>query len=208
MASISHIFSYIRLLLSKRFNAFTCCAACGVLPCPVANRLCISLSLAWPVDIVMLGGLDRPGPGPNLADLRAAMPWARRIFVPAAEAGHFGPEAAILPEGMEMSRLPQVADLAEHFIVLRGRLPGRLLTPLDFFTPNGLPLLFVRADCAQPCFAGVAAGMCKTAAALFAEAVAGDPSLSGPEGYMASWARWAYTNQRGIPVPGHFPEDG
>jgi hypothetical protein len=194
----------VRSLLVKLHPYVSCCASCGELKVPLEGRLCTSLAPEFPVDGVLAGG------GEVRAEaLRRALPWLRRVHVV-----ENGPEAL----------LHAAPDLAEHFFVaFEHSRPERIQSPLDLFTPNGIPLSAARAapelppaEAAWCSFlekcglspgrpASFAAGIhpltreCVTGfASVYAAFLATCPELL-PEPF-AALARWAYAAALSIPA--------
>ena len=202
---VFHIARYFKELLMKRGNAFTCCAACGELPFQPGNRLCVSLTADWPVDIVVSGEapMDKAIPA-----IRRYMSWARRIHVWPGRLKKTGADLAALPEGAEEPYLHQVSTLAENFIVLRATAPPlRACRKLDFFTPNGIPLVFIRQeDAKEPSsFAKSASSRSKTLTGSFAKEAGAESYLGDPEGYAKAFAAWACKSQHAIFAP--YPQE-
>ncbi len=238
----------LRNILLKRHAYFSCCASCGDIRTPVEHRLCASLSPEFPVDVVLLPGGQGIGADAgldaSLAAVREYMPWVRRIWLPEeflakahdkhgacalritarADAGSrwwAGAEQGAFPEHL----LHLADDLADHYIVIRqGGLIRRHLLCLDFFTPNGIPLLFADSPADQ-------AGTEKHSSLLAAMEALGcsvEPSLiplaglysqtrenagdfagvyeqliaeSGLElDYCQALAQWTYANAKAVPL--------
>lgn len=138
------LFSYLRKLATKRSHAFTCCAGCKDLPVPAGNRLCVSMKPRWKVDAVLLGDWSAVELRAAVASAHASMPWLRRIHASSGDIEALGQGVLTLLEGIEEADLHRIKSLAEYFIVFRSA--HLLTTPLlreDFFTPNGLPHLFM-----------------------------------------------------------------
>jgi hypothetical protein len=209
---IGSLFAYLRNLIMKRSQAFTCCAGCEALPAPVGNRLCVSVTPLWEADAVLTTGWSAAELPAAVAAVRAAMPWLRRVHVPYGGMAASGRDVFLLPEGVGEADLHRVESLAEHFLALPpGRLPATPLLPVDFFTPNGLPLLFAAqgGSAEVPNFLPGPAGRTKSLGALFATACAVDPAPDDPRGaadYTLAFARWAYARRHGILAPGPFAE--
>jgi hypothetical protein len=194
---------YLYVLLSKRSKAFTCCAGCNNLAVLPDRRLCVSLAFDQPIDLVLTVGWDALNAKAALSFLRRAMPWLRRIFIPstACEFVDIDKKISALPAGIEEDSLHLAHDLAEHFITLPHTAQEKLsrsLLPLDFFTPNALPLLFAEpggtAD--APRFAFGPAARTKELTLLFSRKWANKPFPNAD--YTLDFARWAYAQQKGI----------
>lgn len=193
---------------------FTYCAACGDLPTPPGNRLCVSLKSNWPLDAVLTGPQDTRSANETVASLRIVMPWLGRIFMPSSAQSPSDMEGiGILATGTDEANLHLVESLAEYFIVLPREAQGAFRQPLlreDFFTPNGLPLLFAKPDgtAKEPLFITGPAGRTKKLTALFAVANAAGPlRMSRNEAeYPLAFARWAYGERYAIPALSPFAE--
>jgi hypothetical protein len=145
--------------------------------------------------------------------LRASMPWIGRLFVPSAMGDATrGTGIDVLPADVDESNLHEVENLAEYFVVLPWE-PGGLLSKSllreDFFTVNGLPLLFAGpgGSAEAPRFLPGPAGRTKSLSALFAEACAVDPILRATRdeaGYAIAFSRWAYAERCGVLAPSPF----
>ncbi|MDR1660715.1 MAG: hypothetical protein LBR94_10365 [Desulfovibrio sp.] len=190
--------------MSGPSDPFTHCASCGELPAPPGNRLCVSIPPDWTADAVLLCGGGEAGSAADAASLRAAMPWLRRIHVEAGADGtdypDWTPDLIMMPDGITEADLPGLESLAEYFIVFRpGRLPANPLLPADFFTPNGIPLLFVQPGdgdaSGPPVFLPGPFCRTKSLARLFAESTEIQPAL---DEYAEVFARWAYAEQHAI----------
>lgn len=196
--------SNLRSMVRKRFRSFSCCAGCDALDVPVGNRLCVSIRPRWKADAVLWGEWPEAELTETVASIRTTMPWLRRIYVQPSGLKSPGQDVHILPKGLEEADLHRVKNLGEHFIVfLPTHLPATPLLPADFFTPNGIPLLFVKpgGSAEAPNFLPYPAGRTKSLCTLFAEAHATDTALAdchGMEKYALAFARWAYTEQHGI----------
>ncbi len=134
--------SPLHALLDRLHPLFTCCASCGEIRHGGRGYLCGSLTPDFAVDGVILSAGDGNGNEQADADsLKHRFPWLRRVHV--AES--------------DWCALP---DLAGHFIVLRGSSQGTASAVpapgkqkpglLDFFTPNGIPLLVVQDRSSLP----------------------------------------------------------
>jgi hypothetical protein len=200
------LFSYLRNLAGKHSQPFTHCASCGELPAPPGNRLCVSIPPDWTADAVLLCGGGEAGSAADAASLRAALPWLRHIHAGPGAAGTNGPartpDFLPLPDGIAEADLPGLESLAECFIVFRpGRVPATPLLPADFFTPNGIPLLFAEQGekTGLPNFADGPFCRTKSLARLFA-----DFSKPAPDEYGKAFARWAYARRHAILAPDLF----
>jgi hypothetical protein len=121
---------FLRNLLVRKHFWFSCCASCGEIKTPLGKRLCASLTPEFPVDAVVAGALD---PAARHA-IRKANPWLRTVFT-----------AADVPHAPQ-DRLPALAHtlpgIAECFLMAKdAAVLSSPLHVLDFFTPNGIPLI-------------------------------------------------------------------
>jgi hypothetical protein len=208
-------FHYLGKLVTKRSKAFTCCAGCDELCVPIGRRFCVSLSMDRPVDIVLTRaeGVSVSPEAPT--SLRASMPWIGRLFVLSAMGDTTrGAVIGVLPADVDESKLHEVEDLAEYFVVLPWE-PGSLLPKSllreDFFTVNGLPLLFAGpgGSAETPRFLPGPASRTKRLSALFADACAVDPILRATRdeaGYTIAFSRWAYAERHGVLAPSPFDD--
>jgi hypothetical protein len=129
------------------------------------------------------------------------MPWVRYMFIQDDAADRVSDKVRLLPKGMDETRLHLVESLAEYFIVLRpGWLPAAPLSRVDFFTPNGIPLLFVETkgqDERNNQFVQTATGRTKTLSAIF-EQSRGGAELPATTQYADALTRFAYAERHGI----------
>ena len=235
----------LRNILMKRHAYFACCASCGDIRTPVEHRLCASLSPDFSVDVVLLPS-EKEGHSDalckaTLGAVRKYMPWTRRIWLPEAYMGkayeRYGvhalrPKAG--PEGEALRRagadrfpehlLHLADDLADYYVVIRdsGVIHHPLLC-LDFFTPNGIPLLFA----GKPADLSVGQERSALLAAMKGQGIAMEPSLvvlstlysqtrenaedfagiyerllnvAGPvPDYCQALAQWSYVSARAVP---------
>jgi hypothetical protein len=126
----SRLSVFLRNLLVRKHFWFSCCASCGEIKTPLGNRLCASLAVDFPVDAVVVGSLDEPA----RRKIRAENPWLRNVIA----AGAFADSPPEL--------LPALAHTAPGLAAcfLAAESAAELTSPLhalDFFTPNGLPLV-------------------------------------------------------------------
>jgi hypothetical protein len=122
---------FLRNFLVRKHFWFSCCASCGEIKTPVGNRLCASLRPDFSVDAV----IRQPGTpdGQALGRVKAYHPWLNNIF--------FAPETE-RPETLHETPGHAQCLPAECFLVAENT--DALCTPsitLDFFTPNGIPLI-------------------------------------------------------------------
>ncbi len=246
----------LRVLLTAVHPAFSCCASCGEIKIPVQGRLCASLTPDFPVDCVILAvssaweGADLTA---SAKAVRNALPFIRRLYIVREPAAAPSGAPAELPADTEIlspASLPRQAEtgmnrgealpveallhvipeVSEHFLVLHAPLspePAQEpLHPLDFFTPNGIPLVslcavavpsprlesFLQAlrreglpaDARLAFTAGLDARTRESAAEflpLYVGAIArqaGDGESGGPD-YSAAFAHWTYAAARAVP---------
>ena len=158
----------LRNFLLKRYAYFSCCASCGDIRIPLENRLCTSLVPDFPVDIVLLSDKEENSSAENLkaalVAVKTYLPWARRIWLsPSQMTTDFETQGvgalrskeeaeALQRERVGQSSLPEyllhlAEGIADYFIVIRsGFIICRPYICLDFFTPNGIPLLFATSQ--------------------------------------------------------------
>ena len=147
----------LRALLDSLHPLFPCCSSCGEIKLRKRRYLCGSLAPAFDVDCVVLapGGKGTNEPGSAAKLIRGRLPWLRRVHVVSGvPVSELSPG---LPLDMPLSGIP---DLAGHFLVMREGLPDIesllssppdcRLTPLDFFTANGIPLLKTHESLTMP----------------------------------------------------------
>lgn len=153
----------LRNVLSRFYPLFSCCASCGEIKVPLGSRLCTSLRPLYDIDAVFLSA--RPD---MVRQARGSAPWPGKLFFVRAQdepapdnlpAGFFSVSEAELGTGKDDSRIPPEALLhtlpllSDNFLVVPAGLPPEGLPhPLDFFTPNGIPLipsLLLREDIAE-----------------------------------------------------------
>lgn len=236
---------FLRNALIKQHPYFSCCASCGEIKTPLADRLCTSLLPGFPVDAVIVPSLNNSLSceelDVSLRSLNEQAPWLRRIYLLAPElpegaveeklsllqpASIFPQNATLPPQGY----LHAVPDLAEHYLVVpAGFQMEQARLVVDFFTPNGIPLLFLQAKetgaepidvnpglgCAleavglflemalRPVLYGIAA-QCKENSAAFLTFAAALPPLEA-ESYPLALAHFAYA--AGRVVPKNTPEN-
>ncbi|MDR0827777.1 MAG: hypothetical protein LBN33_07885 [Desulfovibrio sp.] len=198
---LSNYISYLFELIIKRGNAFTCCAACGELSLPVKKRFCSSLTPEWECDAVLIGNWPREGLRMALRAIELRMPWVRSVFVQADAVDIVSDRIQFLPKGMDEAHLYSVESLAEYFIVMwSGWLPAAPLCRVDFFTPNGLLLLFVDTEEQEIQgynFVQLAAGRTKTLSAIFEQSRRG-MELPAATKYAEALTGFAYAERYGI----------
>ncbi len=232
MSLLRPVSIFLRNFLVKQHPYFSCCASCGEIKTPLEGRLCASLSPNFSVDAVILPPLaEHPRVLPDLqATLKAALsirnqaPWLGKILLirpDAAEITRALPEQAgirpLAPEAVPAGALPglplearvyALPDLAEYFLVIDGNACfTRKQHPLDFFTPNGIPLLTRErlstpeaAVAAYPQTREIAARFAASPAASEAPAIAHAPAAAAAF-YRARLARWSFEQGLAIVTP-------
>ena len=156
----------LRNTLIKQHPYFSCCASCGEIRTPLANRLCASLVPNFPVDGLIVPQVNTLPVAEELSlatqSLKQHAPWLRRIYLVAEAVAEFR-----LPAGLallspasfcpEQTGLPPqawlhtVPELAEQYLVVPAKsIPEQPLHPLDFFTPNGIPLVMLSNSASLP----------------------------------------------------------
>ncbi|MDR2124226.1 MAG: hypothetical protein LBP38_04490 [Desulfovibrio sp.] len=215
--SLSRSFSiFLRNALVKQHPWFSCCASCGEITTPLAGRLCASLAPAFPVDAVLLDAAAE-----TARQLRRRQPWLRRIFADGDAGLQAAPEttrftAAELNSaaGDSTAKLPAVAllhllpDIAEHYLVVRepDAMPAAARIA-DFFTPNGIPLLYCREDIPLRAWPDACTGhgchaQTRQNSVDFLSSPTGRTGGAlNARGYAAALFRWTYAEARAVPVP-------
>ncbi|MDL2316795.1 hypothetical protein LJC59_06930 [Desulfovibrio sp. OttesenSCG-928-A18] len=147
---------FLRNFLVKQHPYFSCCASCGEIRTPLEGRLCTSLDPDFPVDAVLLCAEKAEE---QTARLRHLAPWLRSVYVYSPQADgnphtdrnrrkHRQPvpfsldvrdkDRALPPDAL----LHKLTELSEQYLIIHGlRSYPRALHALDFFTPNGIPLV-------------------------------------------------------------------
>ena len=153
--------SFIQNQLTRHHRLFSCCASCDEIKAPLRHYLCASLEPAFPVDALWMPE-ERRSPqevASCVRQLRQSAPWLRQVIclVPGALRPTMALQVqeALFPEseelyafaranGMVPTALPhRVQALAEHYLLLKtGTIPSGRYSVLDFFTPNGIPLVY------------------------------------------------------------------
>jgi hypothetical protein len=211
---------FLRSVLVQQHPWFSCCASCGEIGSPPGNRLCASLTPDFHVDAVLP---DTAAGTEGVRILRRRAPRLCRIFVegetePAAAPGIKRFTAAELVAGVDNVpaeySLPTVAllhlltDLTEQYLVVME--PETVPTGArvaDFFTPNGIPLIYCREDvslneqtnaCAGcGCFAQTR----QNSADFLSVILEGKQTEIKACDYAAALFRWTYAEARAVPVP-------
>lgn len=159
MSLLRPISIFLRNFLIKQHPYFSCCASCGEIKTPLSGRLCTSLLPDFPVDAVIIpaegSALSLEEAALTLHSLKTHAPWLRRIHLLAAELPgdltdeklYLLPPASIVPQNATMppqGYLHMAADLAEYYLVITaGKQVEHESLAVDYFTPNGIPLLFL-----------------------------------------------------------------
>ena len=185
------------------------------------NRLCASLAFPFDVDAVIVCG-EHEEAATRIAALERHCSWLRHIVVVCSAAtaapsaarnervrsvrpNEFMPAAAAFGPEAYCQDIPGISDY--FLIVPSGSEPRRDLLPLDFFTPNGIPLLRLRKTQDEPGIIdsyalapGIMAQTRENAAAFLRENDATAPC--GNAGYFAAAAGQAFAAGRVVPVKG------
>ena len=218
MSLLRPISIFLRNALVKQHPYFSCCASCGEITTPLESRLCASLAFIHPVDAVILSN-DATSVR-TAASLKRHCPWLRYIFSISNEGttapditrtGHirhipteaFSPTDSLFGPEAHCHNIP---GISEYFLIVPpGYSPERNLLPLDFFTPNGIPLIRLRkidGDCGSingcAWLPGIIAQTRENAAAFLMEAE--KTSQSGTTEYYDDVARWAFHTGRAVPA--------
>lgn len=158
MSILRPVAIFLRNALVKQHPYFSCCASCGEIKTPLEGRLCASLSCSFQVDAVVLASSEEH----DEARIRRVLdaldkhcPWLRRIFLIKSGASSFAfinseRVATLAADDFTPGDSPfgpaahvhEAPGLGEYYLVLSPeQAPVRNLLPLDFYTPNGIPLL-------------------------------------------------------------------
>ena len=156
----------LRNTLIKQHPYFSCCASCGEIRTPLANRLCASLVPNFPVDGLLVQQANTLPVAEEISlatqNLKKYAPWLRRIYLvaealpetslPAGLAllppSSFCPEQTGLPPQAWLHTVPELAE--QYLAVPPETIPEQPLHPLDFFTPNGIPLVMLNNSTSLP----------------------------------------------------------
>jgi hypothetical protein len=221
MSILRPVSVFLRNALVKQHPYFSCCASCGEIKTPLQNRLCASLTFPFVIDAVVTDNDNKAVAG-SLNALGRHCPWIRCLYivlrgtvagsgVPQTEHVRFirtdefmPPESSFGPEAY----FHAIPGISEYFLIVPpGCRPERDLLPLDFFTPNGIPLLRLRktedgtgvVDGCAP-VPGIMAQTVENAAAFLQDAEATAARASA--GYYTEAARWAMTAGKVVPAEG------
>lgn len=240
---------FLRNIMVRFYPLFSCCASCGEIREPMGRRLCTSLSPGFDIDMVYSGIPASAIAGVSEAT-RTSMPWLRKLFFihngtkdfpDTIPTGSFiltdmdiataNGKAALPAELPAESRLHALPQLSNYYIVCHSAItPGTTTkSPLDFYTPNGIPLipadaladgigeLLTTADpttMLQERQEAFLTDGCVAAAAVYAQtrenssaflaSLADSPAQMpcSPGGYSVLLRQWAFLTGRAIPVPG------
>ncbi len=219
---------FIREFLVKQHPYFSCCASCGEIKVPLANRLCTSLAISFPIDIVLLpfAASSIPQPyaraetplAPSLKaeqvaacteNLQRHAPWVRTIFVIHTEDTPF-----LLPQN------PQIQQMALRSLLPEGRgepaaylhsvaaLSEHYLVLYGLSSPQTelLPLDFFTPNGLPKLHlkkqqTGQHGGLYPQTKEDSSDFMASEQAL-GMQGkpYFDSYTEWAYTERRIVPV--------
>lgn len=220
MALLRPFALWLRKRLTELHRYSVCCASCGEVRVPLGDRLCTSLAPFFSADAVLLTPGTIPA-GNELTALREKLAWAATLWVQTPP----GREECVQGRGLRGFSLDRgtalapvegllhtLQGLAEHYLVLREpRACDPDSQPLDYFTPNGLPLLFYPLTSPPEPFPGQNPRRAPGHPALFGQTRANSrdfleelertppkKALSGDE-YLLSLAAWTFTQARAVP---------
>lgn len=151
----------LRNTLIKQHPYFSCCASCGEIKTPLGNRLCTSLSFPYSIDIVLTGlsaGEAYPSVKKVISHIQECCVWVSKLFIvsrqplkpstpqPEDLSIIYLQEADIVSNtlnGNVEEYIHTIPNLSEYYLVVPHTMQLTNKThPLDFFTPNGIPLLY------------------------------------------------------------------
>jgi hypothetical protein len=192
------------------------------MPTSLGKRLCVSLPFVFPVDAVLVSAKKGPEEASafarSIAGLRQFCPWLRSFFLLVDEEEFpdipYAParlrlvrkrDFSVSPDGLDpVHAAHSVPELSEQFlIVTAGSAPERDMLPSDFFTPNGIPFVFLdatQADAAFPAVPGLFAQTRANAADFLAQRGGVMPPPAENVDYFTSIGRWAYSVGRSVPL--------
>ena len=251
MSIIPSVSIVLRDALSRFYPLFSCCASCGEIKEPMKNRLCVSLRPLFTIDAVFL---ETPPPDvlrEFVRETRARLFWLDNIFFVQRDNQY---EAEALPPGAffvsdselylpedperrmpEEAGLHRLTQLSEHYILFPCRAaPGNVAHPLDYFTPNGIPLLPATAlwdgiheiIASGPDLGVLDERLTNIAPSVekmeyhraypqtkdnaeaflpFYESFCAQSGAYTPDGYRTSLQQWIFLTGRGVAVPGDSP---
>jgi hypothetical protein len=218
--------TFLRKALIRRRVYTPCCASCGEMPTGLEKRLCASLSASFPVDAVLVpaAGAGASAFARSITGLQKHCPWLRFLFL--LLEGEELPDCPSAPATLRPIRKRDfpasapdldpvwsahaVPGLSEHYlIVTAGAAPERDMLPQDFFTPNGIPFVFLDAtgtDAASPADSGIFA-QTRENSADFLAGLACPPYSDGAapprtdcRDYFTAAGRWASFSGRAVPL--------
>ena len=165
MSILRPISIFLRNFLIKQHPYFSCCASCGEIQTPLGTRLCTSLSPSFSIDAVIIPDSSNGGIPDTIQALRGQLPWLRNVIVVSRQNGVSSDNTSntfwITETFFETLLMEQIIsadrragleaychllpELGEYYLVFTKDSPqtNAALDPLDFYTPNGLPLLSV-----------------------------------------------------------------
>lgn len=162
----------LRNTLIKQHPYFSCCASCGEIKIPLENRLCTSLSFPYSIDVVLTyGDLSTEEAAASIIKIiphfQKCCPWASKLFIISKQP--LKPFTS-QPKGLTITYLQKtdviagnlngsieghihtIPNLSEYYLVAPHTTRLKSKThPLDFYTPNGIPLLH-GAQFLESCF--------------------------------------------------------
>ena len=162
MSILRPISIFLRNFLIKQHPYFSCCASCGEIQTPLGTRLCTSLSPSFSIDAVIIPDSSDAGVPDAVQALRSQLPWLRNVIVVGRQNGVSNNtsntfwiteaffETLLMDQILSADRRAGLEayyhllpELGEYYLVFTKDSPqtSAELDPLDFYTPNGLPLL-------------------------------------------------------------------
>jgi hypothetical protein len=212
--------SFLRKVLIRRRVYTPCCASCGEMPSRPEKRLCASLSVTFPVDAVLVpaekGAENTSAFVHSIAGLQKYCPWLRLLFF--APSGDELPDIPSVPAKLRPVRkrdfpassagfdtayaAHSLPGLSEQYLLVRaGSAPERDMLPLDFFSPNGIPFLFLDAAKEESLVtSGIFAQTRENSADFLACLQGAVPPLADCLEYFTSVGRWACSVGRSVPL--------
>ena len=239
MSLLKTAITRLRNLLLHKLKLASCCASCGELPHRLENRLCVSATPEFPVDVVFLVDTENRQDAfldAAVALVREHMPWAGTVWAPQElfeerfsgrrvrplpGRTSCGPDGTPAQGDFPEERLHLTQGMAGHFLVFRKKILFHSpVLKTDFFTANGLPLLFARDQqrkTAADASSGVETGgsgdlpPLDFVASMYMQTSDNAQDFLGVYEeqrhvsaqkleYGQALARWAYTCKRGVPV--------
>lgn len=161
MSILRPISIFLRNFLIKQHPYFSCCASCGEIQTPLGTRLCTSLTPSFSIDAVIIPDSSSSDTSHSIQAIRNLFPWLRNIVILSGQKKENDSPNTFwitldhiktLLAGCEMpsESLPcpeayfhLLPELGENYLVFTESYSPVQTSPdpLDFYTPNGLPLL-------------------------------------------------------------------